>query len=630
MATTDGRVVFARSTGRGAGGPSQKPAIGLFGALSVETAHGMLGPSDLGGVRPKQVLEILVVARGRLVPTERIADLLWAEPRAGAAASIQTFVSVLRRHLSDDREHARRLLVTETGAYRFATDLVDLDLDRFDELLERSGREPTGRARRSLAQALALAQGEVLEDEPYAGWAQDLRGSYRGRVLGARLDAAEHALAELDFTDALAHTEIAASLDRFSERAHRIAMLALYALGRQHDALARYRCYRALLDQELGLEPTAETRALESAILRQEDPLTLLPRSVRGAEDRSAEPSFRLLGRSVELETLTRAVTHGLEGDLTLIQIEGDGGLGKSRLLDELQQELTGVRVGRAACSELERHLPYVPLATALRDALAGIEIDATELPALGQILPELTLGLPHTHCDELEVLEALVALVQRHAPLVLLLDDAHWADRQTLSALGYLRRRGAVCPGAVVTTSRAAETPAEHGLRSLRPEALVRLEPLTADDLAPLGIPELYETTGGNPRFVAEALATGRPGGSSATLAEALVAHCRAEGVWAYRVLCAASLLDESFEPEPLADLLGADAAELTEELERLCERRVLRVDGLGFRFRYELVRRVLRESISPARRRLLLERLDELCAADGGRGSEMIGPAA
>jgi len=630
ISTTDERGLRTGIGGRGAGELAGRPALRLFGALSVETARGLLGPGDLGGVRPKQVLEILITARGSLVPTERIAELLWAEPRAGAAASIQTFVSVLRRRLTDDREHARRLLVTETGAYRFATDLVDLDLDRFDELLERSGREPTGKARRSLAQALALARGEVLEDEPYAAWAQDLRGSYRGRVLGARLDAAEHALAEVDFADALAHSDAAASLDRFSERAHRIAMLALYGLGRQHDALARYRCYRALLDQELGLEPTADTRALETAILRQQDALSLLPRPIRGAEDRIAEPSFRLLGRTAELETLTRAVTNGLDGSLTLIQIEGDRGLGKTRLLDELQKELAGGRVGRAACSELERHLPYVPLATALREALAGIDVDATAVPALGQILPELTLGLPRTEFEELEVLEALIALVRRHGPLVLLLDDVHWADRQTLSALGYLQRRGTACPGALVMTARAAETPPEHALRGLRPDALVRLEPLSADDLTPLGVPELYETTGGNPRFVAEALANGLPAGPSTTLAEALVAHCRAEGVWGYRVLCAASLLERPFEPEPLADLLGVDPAELTEELERLCERRVLRVEGVGFRFRYELVRRVLRESISPARRRLLLQRLDSLGTTDGDHGSEVMGPTA
>ena len=77
--------------------------------------------------------------------------------------------------------------------------------------------------------------------------------------------------------------------------------------------------------------------------------------------------------------------------------------------------------------------------------------------------------------------------------------------------------------------------------------------------------------------------------------------------GAHAYRLLTAASVLEQPFEPEPLAELLDADPTELTEELERLCERRILRIDGLRFRFRYQLVREVLRETISPARRRLL-----------------------
>ena len=72
--------------------------------------------------------------------------------------------------------------------------------------------------------------------------------------------------------------------------------------------------------------------------------------------------------------------------------------------------------------------------------------------------------------------------------------------------------------------------------------------------------------------------------------------------------------MLDQPFEPEPLADLLGIDAAELIEELERLCEQRILRIDGLRFRFRYDLVREVLLESVSPARRRLLRQRFDDL----------------
>src|ERR687896_2088246 len=194
--------------------------IQLFCPLVVEDGERILGPRDLGGARPKQLLQILLSARGRRVPTDRLADLLWGqELPQNAAGSIQTFVSGLRRHLTPDRGRARELVVTEAEAYRFATDLVELDLDRFDELVERSTREPTHLARRSLEEALALARGEVLEDEPYAHWAQELRRSYQARVLGAHLDAADAALAELDYTDALVHAEAGAPLDRLGERA---------------------------------------------------------------------------------------------------------------------------------------------------------------------------------------------------------------------------------------------------------------------------------------------------------------------------------------------------------------------------------------------------------------------------
>ena len=583
--------------------------IRLFGPLSVEDGSRSVGPRDLGGSRPKQVLEILLAARGHRVPTDRLADLLWGQsPPDDAAGSIQAFVSVLRRHLSPDRELARKLVVTEAEAYLFATDTIEFDLDEFDELHDRSAREPTHVARRSLEQALSLVRGEVLEDEPYAVWAQELRGTYQGRVLGAHLDAADAALAELDYAAALAHAEAAAALDRFSERARRTRMLALYAVGRQHEALETYRGFRRLLDDELGLEPTGETRALEAAILRQEDVRPLLPRAILRPPEDGGGASVRLLGRTSELAVLERAVRQALDGSFALLQIEGERGLGKTRLLDELASMLVGVRVGRASGSELEQHLPYVPLATALREALTGVELDSERLPALGRILPELALADPHEFA-EVDVLEALVALLADHAPLVLLIDDIEWVDASTLAALRYLQDRGAGLAAAVVTA--AGDTELQHPVRRLRADARVRLAPLSPAELAPLGIPDLHESTGGNPRFVNEVVANGAGLGFSAQLAEMLLAQCRAEGPWSYQVLLAASVLEQPFDPEPLAALVRVDEVELIEELERLCEHRLMRVDGVGFRFRYELVREVLLASLSPARRRILRERL-------------------
>ena len=410
---------------------------------------------------------------------------------------------------------------------------------------------------------------------------------------------------------ALVHAEAAVGLDRFSERAQRLSMLALYALGRQHEALDRYRAYRTRLDEELGLEPTAETRAIEAAVIRQEDVRSLLPRSVDRVNLDVASHPVRLVGRLGELDTVIEAIGRGLEEGVTLIQIEGTTGLGKTRLLDELHARLTGVRIGCATCSVLERNLPFVPLAAALREALADVDFSAERVPALQQVLPELTVGADRANAGEIEVLEALVALLAEHGPIVLLLDDLHLADHRTLAALGYLRRR-AMSPGAIVTTALPTGAAPAQPPHRLDADARVQLEPLSRDELAAVGIAGLYESTGGDPRLVMEALSNGHAGSPSRTLTEALLGQCRAEGDWAYRVLIAASVLEVPFEPEPLADLLGVEAADLVEELERLCERRLLRIDGFGFRFRNDLVRHVLLDSISPARQRLLRQRVD------------------
>src|SRR6266436_6416759 len=91
--------------------------IRLFGALEVEDGPRTLGARDLGGARPKQVLEILLAARGHRVSTDRLADLLWGDARPDDwAGSIQTFISVLRRRLAPERERARALVITEPEA----------------------------------------------------------------------------------------------------------------------------------------------------------------------------------------------------------------------------------------------------------------------------------------------------------------------------------------------------------------------------------------------------------------------------------------------------------------------------------------------------------------------------------
>jgi DNA-binding SARP family transcriptional activator len=290
---------------------SETLAIQLFGPLVVANGEQRLGARDFSGVKPKQVLEILLAARGRRVPKDRLAEMLWStELPQNVTAALATYVSVLRSALGAAGRSGRELVVTETEAYRFAVENADVDLDRFDRLAERAAGAPTGEKRRLLEEALALVRGDVLEDEPYADWVEDIRGTYRQRVLAARLDAADAALAERDLEVALRHGEAAVTIDGFSERGHRLAMLALYALGRQHEALNAYTSLRRRLADDLGLEPMPATRALHASVLRHEDVNELLPRPAGSPRCHSWLPCAPPSRRSPHLERSRRGRAH--------------------------------------------------------------------------------------------------------------------------------------------------------------------------------------------------------------------------------------------------------------------------------------------------------------------------------
>src|SRR5262249_18359231 len=158
-------------------------------------------------------------------------------------------------------------------------------------------------------------------------------------------------------------------------------------------------------------------------------------------------------------------------------------GLGKSRLLDELAKRFDGVRVGRAGCSELERHLPYVPLAGALRDALTDVELGRC-LPALACVLPELSLDAPRPDFDDVEARESLAPLSAKPARPVLFIADVHLADGRTPAAISYLRRRGNGVAGAIVITRDVGD--GGDLLGRLSPDPAVSLEPFSEGDLVP------------------------------------------------------------------------------------------------------------------------------------------------
>ena len=234
----------------------------------------------LGGQKQRGVLALLLLERNRVVPRDRLVDALWSDdPPASAANSVQVYVSKLRRLLGDDGG-----LSTEQPGYilRVASGVVDVD--EFERLLARGKSalrsESFAEAEASLAEALALWRGPALADlasEPFAR-------AEIARLEGLRLEALETRfeamLAVGREAEAVGELQALVDLHPLDERFRALLMVALYRSGRHADALDAYRTFRTLLDDELGLEPTAELRQLEQAILRQDDSLGSVPAPV--------------------------------------------------------------------------------------------------------------------------------------------------------------------------------------------------------------------------------------------------------------------------------------------------------------------------------------------------------------
>jgi DNA-binding SARP family transcriptional activator len=233
----------------------------------VQDGDRTLRGADFGGLKPRGLLELLLLARGRTVSKEQLADHLWGDtPPRNIAGTLEHYVCVLRRRLCTDQQMARQILVTESGAYRFDIAHVDVDLDRFDRLMVQAEYGDDATRRVLLRQAVELVRGDLLEDAPYAPWAQAERDQYRSRVARAHLWLGRDAVLIGCHEAAVRHGEAALRVAPYSEEAFRIIMIADHALG--HADLARHthlRC-RQTLAECLSVDPTTETENVAAAI----------------------------------------------------------------------------------------------------------------------------------------------------------------------------------------------------------------------------------------------------------------------------------------------------------------------------------------------------------------------------
>jgi DNA-binding SARP family transcriptional activator/tetratricopeptide (TPR) repeat protein len=584
----------------------------------VELRLDVLGPTrllrdgveaDLGGRRPAEVLALLAAAEGRAVPAGTLADRLWrGAPPATAATTLQGHVSRLRR-LVDPGRGARdaAVLVTRGDGYALVLPRAAVDAHAFADLVTAGAAGDDREAARVLPEALARWQ-----DRPYADVAdvddvvpvvarlEELRRVAVERLAEARLALGGGAELVPDLTEA-------AAVAPLRERTAGLLARALYRAGRQADALDVLRRTRERIADELGLDPSAELRDLEGAVLRQDPALGApaaapAPPPAPPPAPAPAPADDGFVGRPAELAALAGAWSAAAAGRGTAVVVTGEPGIGKTRLVEAFAARAgAAVRWGR--CAEVGGAPPYWPwqqVLGGLPEAAPGTDTGA-----------RFALGL-----DTARRLRALAA----DGPLLVVLDDLQWADRDSLHVLEVVlsQLHGSRVLLAVTCREEATGDPVLARVLGaavrLAGARRLRLGGLAADEVADLvgglrGVPAgdaaaLTARTGGNPFFVTELAALPVAAGEAVPAGVRDVVRLRVGALTApaREVLATAAVAGREVSLALLgAALGGGDAGGVTEALRAglLLEPSPGRV-----RVAHDLVREVLLADLGPVAR--------------------------
>jgi DNA-binding SARP family transcriptional activator len=222
-------------------------------------------PAALGGAKQRALLALLLLEGGRVVSTDRLLDTLWSGERT-AAASLQNFVSQLRRSLCADA------IETRAPGYRLRLDGVELDLARVRRLVDEARAADPPRRARLLREALAQWRGEPLAELAYEPFAREEIARLEELRLTIAEECAEAELATGRHSELVEELKALVRAHPLRERLRGQLMLALYRSGRQAEALETYADGRRALVEQLGIEPSPLLQRLQAAILRQEPP----------------------------------------------------------------------------------------------------------------------------------------------------------------------------------------------------------------------------------------------------------------------------------------------------------------------------------------------------------------------
>jgi DNA-binding SARP family transcriptional activator len=427
--------------------------IRLLGGFVLEHRGRPLPP--IPGVG-RSLLAYLATYRDRRHTRELLAGTFWPEePEAAARRRLSQALWQLQTALQDIAG-ASDLITTTVADISIESDSMWLDVAQYDALLAVSRQREDMQAEiADLTSAVDLYRGEFLEGF-YDPWTDVERVRLRASYLEClwRLVALHKSGA--DYETSLAFARRVTLHDPLREDAHREVMRLCFLLGRSTEALSQYDRCAQVLGQELGAQPDQETRQLRANIadLRAKGDRPFAPSA--GAPLLSTAAHIPLVGRDQERRQLLRRFEDALAGRGGIVMLEGPSGVGKTRLLEETADDAQwrGLSVMRVECREDEQLEPFSSLRTAFESGLSRLRAEQ-----LGALLHQLTLahlarvvprvrewlpGLPESLPDDRAVGsgrlqraigQTLTAMADLN-PMVLMIDDAQWADEASLVLL--------------------------------------------------------------------------------------------------------------------------------------------------------------------------------------------------
>ncbi len=593
-----------------------------------------------------EALLYYLAVTGRPHSRAALAALLWSKSSEKQARnSLRNALYTLRQGLKPATP-----LIVGRDTICLNLELVQLDLSRFQTRIE----HPTDTT--ALSEALALWRGVFLEGlylpdtSAFEEWVTEQRAQYEALYRQGLFHLGQLYASQKRFKDAQQTIEKLLALDPLHEAGHQQLMRLYMQTGNRVAALRQYETLRRLLVEELGVDPDPASQALHLELLQADE---LPPQEISSA-DRPTKPMgrYQFVGREREMAMLSKFYQSTLpNGPACLVMLEGEPGIGKTRLAREWLATLDQTGILRTRCFEAEQAFPFQPWIDLIRTTLKQTPLHQLRLPdvwltELTHLVPEIRLQRPDLELPPIidpeltrgRIIQAIYHWLEtlcRQKPLCIFIDDWQWLDQASLTLLRYILRpqQSSQLPLLILGAQRETETMPNWSQfkTSLEQENIlhhIKLYRLSLADVAVLvqsiALPKTFQTdtflkrllaeTEGNPLFITEFLQSLTlddlstedwpiPQTIQAVIQNRLARLSEAT----YQVLSAVAVIGRVFTDATLQQISDAPLETILQALDEAIAAHLIAEHVNAYDFTHDKIRAVLLDSLTQSRRHYL-----------------------